>query len=141
MANLNKVMLMGNLTRDPEPHTTQSGMVIVKFGMAINRKIPGRDGAEPREEVCFVDCVSFGKTAEALAKYLHKGKPLFVEGRLNLEQWDDKETGAKRSKLGVVVESFQFLESKKDASSPSAPQREAAPAKNAQGTSYDEIPF
>lgn len=113
MANLNKVMLMGNLTRDIEVRTLPAGMSIGQFGLAINRNWTGQDG-EKREEVTFVDCEAWGKTAEIMAKYLSKGRPVFVEGRLKLDQWDDKESGQRRSKLKVVVESFQFIDSKKD---------------------------
>jgi single-strand DNA-binding protein len=110
MANLNKVMLMGNLTRDVEIRTAGSSQV-GGFGIAVNRKWQGQDG-QMKEEVTFVDCEAWGKTAEVMAKYLSKGRPVFVEGRLKLDQWDDKETGQKRSKMKVVVETFQFIDSK-----------------------------
>lgn len=110
MANLNRVFLMGNLTRDVELRTTNSNLSIAKLGLAVNRRWRTPEG-EDREEVTFVDCDAFGRTAETLAKYLSKGRPVFIEGRLKLDQWEDKE-GNKRSKLGVVVESFQFIDSK-----------------------------
>lgn len=110
MANLNKVMLMGNLTRDVELRAAGSSQVGA-FGLAVNRKWQGQDG-QMKEEVTFVDCEAWGKTAEVMAKYLSKGRPVFVEGRLKLDQWDDKETGQKRSKMKVVVETFQFIDSK-----------------------------
>jgi single-strand DNA-binding protein len=110
MANLNRVFLMGNLTRDIELRNTSSNLAIAKFGLAVNRRWRTPEG-EDREEVTFVDCDAFGRTAETLAKYLSKGRPVFIEGRLKLDQWEDKE-GNKRSKLGVVVETFQFIDSK-----------------------------
>ena len=109
MANLNQVLLMGNLTRDVETRHTPSGAMLAKFGLAMNRKF--RDGKtnELRDETTFVDIEVWGKQAEVAAKYLSKGKPVFIEGRLRLDQWDDKQTGQKRSKLCVVAERFQFL--------------------------------
>lgn len=111
MANLNKVFLMGNLTRDVELRAIPSGQQVAKFGLAINRVWTGQDG-EKREEATFVDCEAWGKTGENLAKYLSKGRPVFIEGRLRLDQWEDKESGQKRSKINVVVESFQFIDSR-----------------------------
>lgn len=111
MPNLNKVMLMGNLTRDVELRTLPSGQSVGVFAIAVNRSWTGQDG-EKREEVTFVDCDAWGKTAEIMAKYLSKGRPVYVEGRLRQDTWDDKETGQKRSKMKVVVESFQFIDSK-----------------------------
>jgi single-strand DNA-binding protein len=110
MNGFNKVILAGNLTRDPELRFAPSGMAICKFGLAINRK--WRDGqGQVKEEVTFVDVDAFGKQAETIGQYLKKGRPLLVEGRLRLETWEDKQTQAKRSRLGVVLESFTFLES------------------------------
>jgi single-strand DNA-binding protein len=110
MPSYNKVILVGNLTRDPELRYTPKGMAIAKLGLAVNRTWRNEAG-ESKEEVTFVDVDSFGKQAETLAQYMKKGRPLMVEGRLKLDQWDDKATGQKRSKLGVVLESFQFLDS------------------------------
>lgn len=110
MANFNKVILAGNLTRDPELRYTPSGKAIVKFGMAINRNWTSETG-EKREEVTFVDVDAFGRQAEVISQYLKKGRPVLVEGRLRLDQWDDKQTGQKKSRLGVVLESFSFLDS------------------------------
>jgi single-strand DNA-binding protein len=108
MASYNKVILVGNLTRDPELRYTPKGMAIAKIGLAVNRNWTSESG-EKKEEVTFVDVDAFGRQAETLAQYMKKGSPLLVEGRLKLDQWDDKQTGQKRSKLGVVVEGFQFL--------------------------------
>ena len=108
MASFNKVILVGNLTRDPELRYTPKGLAIAKIGLAVNRNWTSESG-EKKEEVTFVDVDSFGRQAETLAQYMKKGSPILIEGRLRLDQWDDKQTGQKRSKLGVVVEGFQFL--------------------------------
>lgn len=108
MANFNKVFLMGNLTRDPELRYTPGGMAVAAFGLAVNRKWKGQDGQD-REETLFVDVSAFGRPAEVISEYMSKGKPIFIEGRLKLDQWQDKESGAKRSKLTVVAENFQFV--------------------------------
>ena len=110
MPNYNKVFLMGNLTRDPELRMTPKGSAICQLGLAINRKWKDDTGAE-REEVTFVDVDAFGRQAETICKYVKKGRPLFVEGRLKLDQWDDKTSGEKKSKLKIVLESFQFIDS------------------------------
>ncbi|MCK5472476.1 MAG: single-stranded DNA-binding protein, partial [Planctomycetes bacterium] len=96
MANLNKVMLMGNLTRDPQLSYLPSQTAVVEFGLAMNRKWKGQDG-QMKEETCFVDCRAFGKLAENINKYLSKGRPLFVEGRLTFDSWTAQD-GSKRSK-------------------------------------------
>jgi single-strand DNA-binding protein len=108
MASFNKVILVGNLTRDPELRYTPKGMAIAKIGLAVNR-VWRNEAGESKEEATFVDVDAFGRQAETLAQYVKKGSPLLVEGRLRLDQWDDKQTGQKRSKLGVVLEGFQFL--------------------------------
>ena len=112
MASFNKVILMGNLTRDPEMRVTPNGHSICKLGLAVSRTFSTRDG-ERREETAFVDIDAFGKQAEVIAKYMRKGRPIMVEGRLKLDQWESNE-GQKRSKLGVVLENFQFLGSRDD---------------------------
>lgn len=106
--SVNKVMLLGNLTRDPELRQTPKGMAICKLSVAMNRQYKTQDG-ERREEVTFVDVDAFGQQAEVLAKYLSKGRQVFIEGRLKLDKWDDKNTGEKRSRLGVILESFSFV--------------------------------
>ena len=111
MPNFNKVILMGNLTRDPEVKYTSSGTAIAKLGMAINRYWRNQDGQQ-QEETTFVDVDAFGRQAETIGQYLKKGRPIMVEGRLKLDQWDDKQTGQKRSKMGIVLENFQFLDSR-----------------------------
>lgn len=107
MANFNKVLLMGNLTRDPQLSYLPSQTAVVEFGLAVNRRWTGRDG-ENKESTCFVDCRAFGKTAETINKYLTKGRPMFVEGRLEFDSWTAQD-GSKRSKHRVFVENFQFL--------------------------------
>ena len=114
MASLNKVMLIGNLTRDPELRVTPKGTAICQFGLAINRTFKDESGAT-RDETTFVDIEAWGKQGETIAKYLVKGRPLFVEGRLKLDTWDDKTSGQKRSKMKVVLEQFQFLGGRDDA--------------------------
>ncbi len=106
MASFNKVILIGNLTRDPELRVTANGNSICKLGLAVNRAYMTKDG-ERREETTFVDIDAFGKQAEIISKYMRKGRPLMVEGRLKLDQWESD--GQKRSKMGVVLETFQFL--------------------------------
>ncbi len=117
MPNLNRVMLMGNLTRDPELRHLPSNIAVVNLGLAINRRWRNQQG-EQQEETTFVECEAYGKTAEVINQYLRKGRPLFVEGRLKLDQWQDKE-GHNRSKLKVVVETFQFVDSRPGDGSPS----------------------
>ena len=108
MPSLNKVLLMGNLTRDPELRVTPKGTPICQFSLAINRQFKMESG-ESREEVIFVDIEAWGKQGETIAKYMTKGRPLYVEGRLRLDQWEDKNTKEKRSRMKVVLEQFQFL--------------------------------
>ena len=106
----NKVILMGNLTRDIEIRHINSNTAVGNFGLAVNRKFKTQAG-EQREEVTFVDCEAWGRTAEVMAQYLAKGRSVLIDGRLKLDQWDDKDGGGKRSKLSVVVENFQFTDS------------------------------
>ena len=109
MASYNRVLLMGNLTRDPQlKYIPGSNTAVAEFGLATNRKFRTANG-EDREEVTFVDITAFGKQAEVINQYMTKGKPIFIEGRLKLDQWEDKQGGGKRSKLNVVIENFQFV--------------------------------
>lgn len=110
MPNLNKVMLMGNLTRDPELRYLPSNMAVVGLGLAVNRRWRNQQG-EQQEETTFIDCEAFGKQAEVINQYLKKGRPVYLEGRLKLDQWQDRD-GNNRSKLKVIVESFQFIDSR-----------------------------
>jgi single-strand DNA-binding protein len=111
MPNLNKVMLIGNLTRDPEIKYTPKGTAIAAFGLAVNRNYT-TEGGEKREEVTFIDLEAYARLAEIIGEYCKKGRPIFVEGRLKLDQWDDKQSGQKRSKMKVVVETMQLLGSR-----------------------------
>lgn len=129
MASFNKVILVGNLTRDPELRYTPKGTAIAKIGLAVNR-VWSNEAGEKKEEVTFVDVDVFGRTAENVGQYMRKGRPILVEGRLRLDQWDDKQTGQKRSRLGVVAETVQFLGSAPgtgEVGAPAAP-RPARPA-------------
>lgn len=109
MASLNKVMLIGNLTRDPEIKYTPKGMAIAELGLACNRRYTVEATGEKREEVTFIDVTLWGRQAELAKEYLTKGRPVYIEGRLQLDTWDDKATGQKRSKLKVTGETMQFL--------------------------------
>jgi single-strand DNA-binding protein len=108
MASYNKVLLIGNLTRDPELKYTPKGTAIANIGLAVNRRWTTETG-EQKEDVTFVDVEVWGRQAETVGQYLSKGKPIFVEGRLKLDSWEDKETGQKKSKMRVVCEHFQFI--------------------------------
>jgi single-strand DNA-binding protein len=104
----NKVILMGNLTRDPETRTTTGGQSVTNFSLAVNRSWKGADGQQ-NEAVSYIDCIAWGKPGEIIAQYLGKGRAVLVSGRLDQSSWDDKETGKKRSKVEVVVEDFNFV--------------------------------
>jgi len=148
MSNFNKVLLMGNLTRDPQLSYTPSQTAVVDFGLAVNRRWTSRDG-EKKEETCFVDCQAFGRIAENLNKYMSKGRPLFIEGRLTFNSWTAQD-GTKRSKHRVTVENFQFLPGK-SGTGPSTgsgqagsktEQNTAEPAgQSEQSVNADDIPF
>jgi len=107
MANYNKVILIGNLTRDPQMSYLPSQTPVVELGLAVNRRWRGQDGQQ-REDTCFIDCRAYGKTAETLNQYVRKGNPILLEGRLQYDTWEGKD-GVKRSKHRVIVERFQFL--------------------------------
>lgn len=144
MASFNKVILVGNLTRDPELRYTAKGTAIAKLGVAVNRTWTSETG-EKKEETTFVDVDVFGRTAENVGQYLRKGSPLLVEGRLRLDTWEDKQTNQKRSKLSVVAETIQFLGSPRggpESGAATAPGRPAAaaPAAAAPGAAEPEIP-
>ncbi|MEY2428710.1 MAG: single-strand DNA-binding protein [Verrucomicrobiota bacterium] len=155
MANFNKVILAGNLTRDPEMRYTPKGHAVTKIGMAINRTWKNEAG-ETKEEVTFVDVEAWGRQGEVIAQYMKKGRPFLVEGRLKLDQWEDKNTKQKQSKLKVVLESFSFIDSNRGdgggvpseaprarpvaaptaaGGAPEAPEPEAAPPEE------DDVPF
>jgi single-strand DNA-binding protein len=141
-------MLLGNLTRDPEVKYTPKGSAVADIGLAVNRTYT-TDGGEKREETTFVDVTMWGRQAEIAGEYLKKGRPLFVEGRLQLDTWDDKQTGQKRSKLRVVCENFQMLGSRDGGGeggggggrSSGGGSRSAKSAPAAEEASDDDIPF
>lgn len=129
MASLNRVLLIGNLTRDPEVRYTPKGTAVADIGIAVNRIYSGEDG-ERKEEATFVDVTLWGRQAEVAQEYLKKGRQVFIEGRLQLDTWDDKQTGQKRSRLRVVAENMQMLGSRADSESgppTSGAQRRTAP--------------
>ncbi|HTI69740.1 MAG TPA: single-stranded DNA-binding protein [Candidatus Limnocylindria bacterium] len=126
MASFNKVILLGNLTRDPELRYTPKGTAVARLGLAVNRRYTGENN-QTVEEVTFLDVDAWGKSAELIAQYLRKGNPIFIEGRLKLDQWDDKNTGQKVSKLKVVLESFQFVGGKGGEGGPGGAPSSPAP--------------
>ena len=152
MASFNKVIVLGNLTRDPEVRYTPKGSAVCDLGIAVNR-VYTTEGGERREEVTFVDVVLWARLAEIAGEYLRKGRPVFIEGRLQMDSWDDKQTGQKRTKLRVVGESMQLLGSRpggatgetaeEDRAGTSAGSKTTAPPKSAKPTERedDEIPF
>ena len=148
MASFNKVILMGNLTRDPEIRYTPSGTAIAKLGLAVNRVWRDTEGQQ-KEETTFVDVDAFGKQAETLGQYMQKGRPILIEGRLKLDQWEDKNTGQNRSRLGVVLERFTFIGSGagQTDSGGAAPQQSAPPPSEpadgppVDGPGDDDVPF
>src|ERR1700726_2348088 len=154
MANLNRVLLIGNLTRDPEVRYTPKGTAVAEIGLAVNRIYSGEDG-EKKEETTFVDSPLWARQAEAAGQYLKKGRPVFIEGRLQLDSWDDKQTGQKRSRLRVVAENLQLLGGRGEGdpggtsgSPPPARRSAAAPAPRPNpprdpdlDTEPDDIPF
>jgi single-strand DNA-binding protein len=159
MANFNKVILAGNLTRDPELRYTPKGTAVAQFALAVNRSWKSESG-ETKEEVSFVDVEAWGRQGEVIAQYMRKGRPLLVEGRLKQDSWEDKTTHQKHSKLKVVLESFSFIDSNRpeggapsSPSSPSSdsPRRSSAPAPapkpsvpsdaEGPGAEDDDVPF
>jgi single-strand DNA-binding protein len=159
MASFNKVILMGNLTRDPELRVTPKGTAVCQLGLAVNSTYKDKEG-NTKEEVTFVDIDVFGRQAEVIAKYMSKGRPILVEGRLKQDSWDDKKTGEKRNKMKVVLENFQFVGSRgeggegaassggssgaEETTTPPPPRAarpgNAAPAKSA-GVDEEDVPF
>ncbi len=147
----NKVILMGNLTRDPETRTTPNGQSVTSFSLAVNRTWRGQDGSQ-QESVSYIDCVAWGKPGEIIAQYLGKGRAILVSGRLDQRSWEDKESGQKRSKVEVVVEDFNFVDGRGGdgggQSGGGAPQPKGKPSNDdtvindVDGSiNLDEIPF
>ena len=152
MASFNKVILAGNLTRDPELRYTPKGTAVARIGLAVNRSWKSETG-EMKEEVTFVDVDAFGRQAEVIAQYMRKGRPFLMEGRLRLDQWEDKNTHQKQSKLRVVLEGFTFIDSRGGEGGPSeggrprpsgasTPAPEAPPGEPpASPPEEDDVPF
>jgi single-strand DNA-binding protein len=153
MASYNKVFLLGNLTRDPEVRYTPKGSAVADLGIAVNRQYT-LDNGEKREEVTFVDVTLWGRQAEVAGEYLKKGRSVFIEGRLQLDTWDDKQSGQKRSKLKVIGEMMQMLGGRPGGGGGEEPEegsrgrasgtgRSSAPPKSAAPAEPDddEIPF
>lgn len=154
MKGFNKVVLMGNLTRDPETRTTPSGQSVTSFSLAVNRSWRGADGQQ-QESVSYIDCTAWGKAGEIIAQYMQKGRALLVSGRLEQRSWDDKESGQKRSKVDVVVEDFNFVDGgnsgnsgggsydSASASKPAVKKQQAASADDVDDQPIDlsDIPF
>lgn len=111
MANLNKVMLIGNLTADPEVRTTPRGTSLTELRLAVNRVTGGPNDADRREETTFLDVTCWGRIGEIAAQYLSKGRPVFIEGRLQMDTWEDKQSGQKRSRIRIIAENLQLLSS------------------------------
>ncbi len=152
MASYNKVILVGNLTRDPELRHTPSGTAVTDLGLAVNRTWTDRNTNQKNEETTFVDVTCWSRTAEIACEYLRKGRPVLIEGRLQMDEWNDKETGQKRTKLKVVCDSMQMLGSRDgggggggySAPSQSAPapaSSEPAPESPISNPPDDEVPF
>jgi single-strand DNA-binding protein len=148
MPSYNKVLLMGNITRDVQLKQTSGNQSVVEIGVAVNRKYKTKDGQE-REEVTFVDCECWGPRAEVIAKYFTKGKPIFIEGRLKLDTWEDKD-GQKRSKMRVMIEDFQFVEGRGGGGGGGGGDEGYAPSRSSGGSAgrgghsgiqEEEIPF
>ena len=118
MANLNKVMLIGNLTADPEVRTTPRGSSLTELRLAVNRVTTGPNDGERREETTFLDVTCWGRTGEVAAQYLSKGRPVFIEGRLQMDSWEDKQTGQKRSRIRIIAENLQLLNGGRDGGAP-----------------------
>ncbi|MGQ0552084.1 MAG: single-stranded DNA-binding protein [Planctomycetota bacterium] len=149
MASYNKVILLGNLTRDPEVRSTPSGQTVTALGLAVNRNYTvGGPGGEKREEVTFIDVDFWARKGEVVAQYFKKGDPIFVEGRLTFRQWEDKE-GHKRSKLSVTGENFEFVGGKKGAGGGGGGGERGGQEQGAEAASgggepeggFDEVPF
>lgn len=148
MPNFNKVIMMGNLTRDPELRYTETQTPVCNIGLATNRHYRDKNG-DTQEEACFIDCEAWGTTAETINKYLHKGRAVLIEGRLRLDRWED-ENGSNRSRLKVVIERFQFTDPQPSAPAPEEETLETRStggdtsmlkAQVAAGVGYGEMPL
>lgn len=148
MSAFNQVLLMGNLTRDPELANTAKGTAVAKFGIAITRQWKN-DAGEKKEEVTFIDVEAWGRTAELVGRFSAKGHPIFISGHLKLDQWEDKNGGGKRSKLKVVADNIQFMKFKEDGAAPGGGETQERPARRQSAATApasdadadDNIPF
>lgn len=140
MSSFNLVVLMGRLTRDVEMRYTPKGSAVANLGLAINRKWKSEAG-EQREDTTFVEATAWGKTAETMSQYLKKGSPVHISGRLQSEEWEDKQTNQKRSKLKVVVESFSFVGSGDKRGGEAATQKSQAATASEAPPDSDDVPF
>jgi len=136
----NRVILMGNLTRDPETSQSKSGMTICKAGLAVNERMPDGQGGY-KDEASFFDAVLFGKRAEAFARFMQKGKPCLIEGKLRQSRWQDKESGKSRSKVEVIVDSWEFVGSKGEDSRGDSVQRAFGGTPQPAAAFGDDVPF
>ena len=129
MPSYNKVILIGNLTRDPDLRFLPNNTAVCDIGLAVNDRFKNKDTDQWEDRPNFVDCTAFGRSAEAISKHFSKGAPIFIEGKLRFEQWDDRETGKKRSKLKIVVDQWQFVEGKgkSDAGGDPPPSEDESP--------------
>ena len=149
MASFNKVILAGNLTRDPELRYTPKGTAVARITLAVNRTYTAGEGGEKKEEVSFVDVDVWGRQAEVISQYMKKGRPLLVEGRLKQDTWEDKNTKQKQSKLKVVLESFSFIDSgnrggNEGGGAPARPPSASTPppeSPDAEPPQDDDVPF
>ena len=140
MSNFNKILLMGNLTRDPQLSYLPSQTAVVEFGLAVNRRWKSKEG-ENKDETCFVDCRMFGRRAEVINKYCKKGNPLFIEGRLTFDSWQAQD-GTKRSKHRITVENFEFIGGASGQGARQTDQSNAGTAgQTQQNVNSDDIPF
>ena len=112
MASYNRVILMGNLTRDPEVRYLPSNMAVVDIGLAVNERYQDKQSGEWLDRANFFDCTAFGKSAESIGRFFSKGRPILIEGKLRLDQWDDKQTGQKRSKVKIIIDQWNFCDSR-----------------------------
>lgn len=150
MPSYNKVILMGNLTRDPEMRFLPSNVPVAQIGLAVNERWKNKQTEQWEERANFIDCEAFGRTAEVIGQYFNKGKPILIEGKLRLDQWEDKQSGQKRSKLKVVIDSFEFVGGRdeaggggggggggNDGGASRGPARQAASESGGSGGGYD----
>ena len=146
MAAYNKVLLMGNLTRDPELRYTASNMAVTKIGLAVNDRYKDKQSGEWVDRANFIDCTAFGRTAEVINEHFQKGRPIFVEGKLRYDTWEDKQSGQKRSKLEVIIDNFEFIGDRGGSGGGGGSRQQQQPVHAGGGgghqpISEDDIPF